>query len=182
MGRQRLWDQPCAAALPSAARPSGTSPVAKRVVKSYVYGSYSQGAATITDQTAEELVSFALAPRPTYVAAASGRYDGVWKATFDCSGFKDVPPRTFDSRVVVAGGEFVLEDGIPGQPGSHRASGRPTDNGDIRLVGTGVNSREPYRGMVFDIQFEGRLVGDRIELSGVRGSRTCTGTIARTGG
>ena len=183
MGRQRLWDPPWWRRYRA---PRDLLVLARCQARRQVllfYGSYSQGAAAITDQTAEELVSFALAPRPTYAAAASGRYDGVWKATFgSVRGL-----RTFRRGRSTAGSwsRAANSSSKTAYPVSRDRTARaavPTDNGDIRLVGTGVNSREPYRGMVFDIQFEGRLVGDRIELSGMRGSRTCTGTIARTGG
>ncbi len=82
-------------------------------------------------------------------------------------------------RLTVKGGEFVVEGGKPGQPGHNLVRGRPSDDGNLVLSGTGINSAQRFRGKPYPVFFEGRFDGDRFVMKGRLGERACTLVLAR---
>jgi len=120
------------------------------------------------------------------------RYDGEWIVTRACEAFQERPFFTDKKSLTVQGGEFVIVDGTPGQPGYSRISGRASENGTLVLDGTGVSNAAASRGNEYRAYLEGRAViagfalsdaGDEgFALSGKYGARKCTLRIRRAGG
>jgi len=130
----------------------------------------------------------ASAPKAAAASAApraadsdASRYDGAWVATYRCSAVGKAPPFTRSSGLVVRGGEFTVERGVPGQPGYDNASGRVAADGTLVMTGNGVSPLAAAYGRRYDIRFEGRWTGDRFVLNGPYGGRTCDVEIARPG-
>jgi len=111
--------------------------------------------------------------------ADATRYDGSWVATYKCSAVGRQPPFTRSGGIVVRGSEFMVERGVPGEPGYNIASGYPAADGTLVMTGNGI-SMQPL-GRRFDIHFGGRWAGDRFLLQGAFGGRTCEVEIARLG-
>jgi hypothetical protein len=82
-------------------------------------------------------------------------------------------------RLTVKHGEFLVEGGKPGQPGHNLVRGRPGDDGNLVLSGTGINSARRFRGKPYPVFFEGRFDGDRFVMKGRLGERDCTLVLAR---
>ncbi|NDP44014.1 MAG: hypothetical protein GZ089_15070, partial [Aromatoleum sp.] len=120
----------------------------------------------------------AAAPQPS---ADATRYDGAWVATYKCSAVNRAPPFTRSGGIVVRGGEFTVERGVPGQPGYDIASGRPAADGTLVMTGNGISPLPFAYGRRYDIRFDGRWTGDRFVLQGAFGARTCEVEIARPG-
>ncbi len=120
------------------------------------------------------------------------RYDGEWIATRACDAFQERPFFTDKKSLTVQGGEFVIVDGAPGQPGYSRISGRASENGTLVLEGTGVSNAAASRGNEYQAYLEGRAViagfalsdadDEGFALSGKYGARKCTLRIRRAGG
>jgi hypothetical protein len=83
-------------------------------------------------------------------------------------------------EIIVRGGEFKVERGVPGEPGYDISSGRPTANGTLVMTGNGVSPLPFAYGKQYD-RFEGRWTGDRFLLRGDSGARGCDVEIARPG-
>jgi predicted Ser/Thr protein kinase len=111
--------------------------------------------------------------------AAASRYDGAWTATRSCEGSEGSSPQVQNWRVTVNGGEFVVEGGEPGRPGHNLARGRPGDDGNLVLSGTGIPGAQGSRGKPYQVLFEGRFAGDRFLMKGRLGKRPCTLVLAR---
>jgi len=110
---------------------------------------------------------------------AASRYDGAWTATRSCEGSEGSSPQVQNWRVTVNGGEFVVEGGEPGRPGHNLARGRPGDDGNLVLSGTGIPGAQGSRGKPYQVLFEGRFAGDRFLMKGRLGKRPCTLVLAR---
>lgn len=92
------------------------------------------------------------------------------------------PPFTRSASIVVHGGEFAIERGIPGEPGFNTARGRVVADGTLVMIGNGISPGQTSYGRRFDIRYEGRWTGDRFVLRGMFGARTCAVEIARQDG
>ena len=79
----------------------------------------------------------------------------------------------------VAGGEFIIERGTPGQPGYNQARGKAGDDGSLVLSGKGVSDTKRTLGNTFTVFWEGRFDGERFVLKGALGQRPCTLVLAR---
>jgi serine/threonine-protein kinase len=112
-------------------------------------------------------------------AAGASRYDGAWTATRSCEAYEEFPPQVQNWRLTVKHGEFLVEGGKPGQPGHNLVRGRPGDDGNLVLSGTGINSARRFRGKPYPVFFEGRFDGDRFVMKGRLGERDCTLVLAR---
>jgi len=110
---------------------------------------------------------------------AAARYDGAWTVTRACDAYEELPSRVTSWRMNVAGGEFVIERGTPGQPGYNQARGKAGDDGSLVLSGNGVSDSKRTIGNTFNVFFQGRFDGDRFVLKGSLGQRACTLVIAR---
>jgi serine/threonine-protein kinase len=112
-------------------------------------------------------------------APAPSRYDGAWTATRSCDAYEELPARVSSWKLNVAGGEFVLERGAPGQPGYNQARGKPGDDGSLVLSGKGISDTKRTLGNTFSVFWEGRFDGERFVLKGALGQRACTLVLAR---
>ena len=111
--------------------------------------------------------------------ADASRYDGAWIVTQKCSAVGRDPPFTRTANVIVQGGEFVVERGVPGEPGFSAARGRVAADGTLVMIGNGISPGQTSYGRRFDIRYEGRWTGDRFVLRGTFGARSCEVEIAR---
>jgi DNA polymerase III gamma/tau subunit len=121
-------------------------------------------------------------PRPAVPAkpqSVAGRYDGRWTATRTCEVFLEFPQQTRSWNFAVAGGEFVVERGVSGQPGYTIARGTPAADGSLTLDGSGVSSARLYFNKPHTSHYEGKLDGDRFVLKGREGARPCSMVLAR---
>ena len=116
---------------------------------------------------------------PEKPQAAASRYDGAWTATRACDAYEEFPARVSSWNLNVAGGEFVLERGAPGQPGYNQARGKPGDDGSLVLSGKGISDTKRTLGNTFTVFWEGRFDGERFVLKGALGQRPCTLVLAR---
>ena len=112
-------------------------------------------------------------------SADATRYDGAWVATYKCSAVGPAPPWTRSAGIVVRDSEFMVERGVPGQPGYDIASGRPAADGTLMMAGNGISGLPSSYGRRYDIRFDGRWTGGRFVLQGTLGARTCDVEIAR---
>lgn len=112
-------------------------------------------------------------------AATGSRFDGAWTATRSCDAYEELPARVSSWKLNVAGGEFVLERGAPGQPGYNQARGKPGDDGSLVLSGKGISDTKRTLGNTFSVFWEGRFDGERFVLKGALGQRPCTLVLAR---
>ncbi len=119
------------------------------------------------------------AKAPAAQTAAVSRYDGAWTVTRSCDAYEELPARVSSWKLSVAGGEFVLERGAPGQPGYNQARGKPGDDGSLVLSGKGVSDTKRTLGNTFIVFWEGRFDGERFVLKGALGQRPCTLVLAR---
>jgi class 3 adenylate cyclase len=113
--------------------------------------------------------------------ADASRYDGVWVATQKCSAVGRDPPFTRSANIIVQGGEFAVERGVPGEPGFNTARGRVAPDGTLVMTGNGISPGQTSYGRRFDIRYEGRWTGDRFVLHGIFGGRSCEVEITRAG-
>ncbi len=120
------------------------------------------------------------APPSTTVAAAAAplsptrpHVDGAWTVLQHCSAVGNAPPFQRTGDTVVVDGEFVLERGNPGEPGYQRLRGKPAPDGTLTLTGTAISALPRNLGEAFDVRYEGLWTGDRFELRGRFGNRTC---------
>jgi len=134
--------------------------------------------AAAQSQAAQE-ASAAKATAPPAGADAS-RYDGAWIATQKCSAVGREPPFTRTANIIVKGGEFAFERGVPGEPGFNTQHGRVAPDGTLVMIGNGI-ALGSYYGRRFDISYGGRWNGDRFVLHGMFGGRSCDIEIARLG-
>jgi len=118
---------------------------------------------------------------PPAASADASRYDGAWVAIYKCSAVGPAPPFTRSAGIVVRGGEFTVERGVPGKPGYDIASGRPAADGTLVMTGNGVSPLPSAYGRRYEIRFEGRWTGDRFLLRGAFGARACEVEITRPG-
>jgi class 3 adenylate cyclase len=118
---------------------------------------------------------------PTRTVGETTRYDGGWMATFACAGFEEIPAGTFNSRVTVRGGEFVVEPGVRGQAGYWHVSGSPAGDGSLVLTGMYIPRTKARVSQEGRARFDGRLIGDHFVLDGRFGRRNCSLTMARAG-
>jgi len=116
---------------------------------------------------------------PEKPQAAASRYDGAWTATRACDAYEELPARVSSWNLNVAGGEFVLERGAPGQPGYNQARGKAGDDGSLVLSGKGVSDTKRTLGNTYSVFWEGRFDGERFVLKGALGQRPCTVVLAR---
>jgi predicted Ser/Thr protein kinase len=131
--------------------------------------------------TAQEKTPPVAAGAPAQPAAAALRYDGAWTATRTCGGSEGSTPQVVRNwAFTVKGGEFVVEGGEPGRPGHNLARGRPGDDGNLVLSGTGIPLAQGSRGKPYQVLFEGRFAGDRFLMKGRLGRRACTLVLARS--
>ncbi|HEX4798483.1 MAG TPA: serine/threonine-protein kinase [Burkholderiales bacterium] len=112
-------------------------------------------------------------------AAEASRYDGAWTATRSCDAFEEFPAQVQNWAFTVKAGEFVVERGTASRPGHNLVRGKPGDDGNLVLSGTGINSAQRLRGKPYPAFFEGRLDGDRFVMKGRLGQRACTLVLAR---
>ena len=110
---------------------------------------------------------------------AAARYDGAWTATRSCDAYEELPSRVTSWKMNVAGGEFVVERGTPGQPGYNQARGKPGDDGSLVLSGNGVSDTRRTLGNTFTVFLQGRFDGERFVLKGTLGQRSCTLVLTR---
>ncbi len=137
-------------------------------------------AAAAQSQAAQEAAAAKAAavasPQPS---ANASSYDGAWVATYKCSAVGPAPPWTRSAGIVVRDSEFMVERGVPGQPGYDIASGRPAADGTLIMAGNGISGLPSSYGRRYDIRFDGRWTGGRFVLQGTLGARTCDVEIAR---
>lgn len=126
------------------------------------------------------------APPPAQLASAAPppsptrpHVDGAWTVLQHCSAVGNAPPFQRAGETVVVDGEFVLERGKPGEPGYQRLRGKPTPDGALTLTGTAISALPRNLGETFDVRYEGLWTGDRFELRGKFGNRTCRIELAR---
>jgi hypothetical protein len=114
-------------------------------------------------------------------SADASRYDGAWVATQKCSAVGRNLPFTRTANIIVQGGEFAYERGVPGEPGFNAARGRVAADGTLVMIGNGISPGQTSYGRRFDIRYEGRWTGDRFVLHGAFGARSCEVEIALAG-
>jgi eukaryotic-like serine/threonine-protein kinase len=129
------------------------------------------------------------APRTTFLpsvlwgaaprAPAASRYDGAWTVTRSCDAYEELPSRVTSWKMNVAGGEFVIERGTPGQPGYNHARGKPGDDGSLVLSGNGVSDTRRTLGNTYPVFLKGRFDGESFLLKGTLGQRPCTLVLTR---
>lgn len=110
---------------------------------------------------------------------ASGSYDGDWSVSLECVAIEEFPAAAYQWRVRVRGGEFVLQAGSPGRPGYWRIAGRPSADGTLALVGTGISPAQAALGREYVADLRGQKSGAQFVLEGFFGARKCAMTLAR---
>ncbi|MDX1434865.1 MAG: caspase family protein [Gammaproteobacteria bacterium] len=116
---------------------------------------------------------------PDSAVAPASRFDGEWVATRSCEAFKDLPAFVERHTARASGGEFVLERGERGQPGSHELRGRAAEDGSLVLTGTAIAAAQRVRGRELAVFLQGRFDGERFLLQGQFGKRPCEIVLAR---
>ncbi len=103
---------------------------------------------------------------------------GLWQAEFDCPQHRALPARTLSVPVFPAGGEYVIEEGVNGQPGSLGLRGTVNADGSVVFHGTGISGRRagarPYQAA-----FTVRPLEARYEGKGQLGPRECKLVLLR---
>ena len=103
----------------------------------------------------------------------------VWIADRSCAASGDLGAFKDRVRVTVANGEFVVEQGQPGQPGYMVVRGKPAADDTLRLAGYGIGAAGPNRGKQGPVTLAGRREGDQYRTQGMLGARACTLTISQ---
>ena len=116
---------------------------------------------------------------PAKAALAPTSYDGPWNVHQQCASLPGSPAFTRDTPLVVLGGEFYIQRGKPGEPGSGSLRGKPEPDGTLVLTGTGISGIQGSYGHPFNSRFEGAWTGDRFRLKGLIGSRPCLFELSR---
>jgi len=116
---------------------------------------------------------------PAKAALASTNYDGAWNVHQQCASIPGSPAFKRDTPIVVLGGEFYIQRGKPGEPGSGSLRGKPEPDGTLVLTGSGISGVPGNYGTPFTSRFEGAWTGDRFRLKGVLGSRPCLFELSR---
>ncbi|MGH8703103.1 MAG: adenylate/guanylate cyclase domain-containing protein [Burkholderiales bacterium] len=107
------------------------------------------------------------------------RYEGTWRAVIACEPFEQAGPLTERLPVSVTDNAFVVERGVPGQPGSFWVRGVPDVDSRLQLLGSGIAGMPQYLGKRYSAVFDGKFEGDRYEGNGRLGPRKCVLTISR---
>jgi class 3 adenylate cyclase len=116
---------------------------------------------------------------PAKAALAPTSYDGPWNVHQQCAALPGSPAFKRDTPIVVLGGEFFIQRGKPGEPGSGSLRGKPEPDGTLVLTGTGISGIQGSYGNPFNSRFEGAWTGDRFRLKGLIGSRPCLFELSR---
>jgi class 3 adenylate cyclase len=116
---------------------------------------------------------------PAKAALASTSYDGAWNVRQQCASLPGSPAFTRDTPIVVLGGEFYIQRGKPGEPGSGSLRGKPEADGTLVLTGSGISGVPSSYGNAFTSRFEGAWTGDRFRLKGAIGTRPCLFELSR---
>lgn len=115
----------------------------------------------------------------TPASVPSRRYEGTWRAVIACEPFEQAGPWTESLPISITDNAFIVERGVPDQPGSLRMRGIPEKDGRLQLLGSGINAMPQYLGKPFAAAFDGKFEGERYEGNGRLGRRKCLLTISR---
>lgn len=110
----------------------------------------------------------------TQPSARAGEFDGNWDGTMGCSTCSHCPgPLQKSVTITIANSEFDFAPDM-----SYAGVGYIDDQGNVNVRWKPV---ETYMGTMESRKFwfEGKIVGDKIELRGERGPRECTVTLSR---
>jgi len=118
-------------------------------------------------------------PPPAKSSLAPSSYDGMWNVNQQCAGLPGSPAFKRDTTIAVLGGEFFIQRGKPGEPGSGSLRGKPEADGTLVLTGSGISGIQGSYGNPFNSRFEGAWTGDRFRLKGLIGSRPCLFELSR---
>ncbi|HEY8243492.1 MAG TPA: hypothetical protein VII68_08540, partial [Casimicrobiaceae bacterium] len=121
----------------------------------------------------------AASPPPAKAALAPTSYDGMWIVHQQCAALPGSPAFNRETPLAVLGGEFFIQRGKPGEPGSGSLRGKPEADGTIVLTGSGISGIQGSYGNAFTSRFEGAWTGDRFRLKGLIGSRPCLLELSR---
>lgn len=133
-------------------------------------------AATAARRAADKIALAAPAvPAP---APAPPLRDGLWRAEISCPQFKSFPPRVLATQVSAADGDYLIEEGERGQPGSLALRGAIAGDGAVLFNGPGITGRRGGA-RAYQAGFTVRLVGSRYEGSGQLGERECRLILTR---
>ncbi len=130
-----------------------------------------------TDQSSTESQASASASAPAPAALNAGR----WNGALACDAIEGSHAYTSPLEVSVSGDAFVVQRGVPDQPGYLLLRGAPDANGRLQLLGTGISNWMRCNGCPYTAGFDGKLEGDRYQMPGRLGKRKCTISIARPG-
>jgi len=131
------------------------------------------------EAAAAQAAAAALAREQAGVKAEVSRWDGKWHVERRCSASAEGPSSTVSGLVTVRNGDFILQEGQPGEPGHNAVRGRPSGDGRLVLSGPVIPKEGPARGKTLEATFEGQWLGDRFVLLGTFAGQRCRIDIMR---